>query len=142
MKSIIISLLIIMSTKAISQTKGDNAILIKGVGFLEVCNMLLDSGNVIENKDNELQTAITAPRQYPKYWNATYKIHIRVKDSIAYIGSTYTAPPEGGLFRNEPTEYLVNKKGKPANKSLSGYAFVIIDWFAAGFNIEVQYKKN
>ena len=39
-----------------------NMIVVKNVGFNEVCNALLDSGYNIEKKDTELKTVRTEPR--------------------------------------------------------------------------------
>ena len=114
-------------------------IIVKGVSFLQVCNALLDSGYAIEKKDNELQTAATEAKQYPKLWNATYKINIRVKDSVAYLSGTFTGA-NGGLFKGEPVEYLTNKKGQVQSKHLFTYPFLLINYFAKGFNKQIEYR--
>ena len=88
------------------------------MGFLEVCNALLDSGYLISKKDNDLQTASTESKQFPRYWNATYIVKVRVKDSVAYISAAITAPPGGGLYFNEPASYDCKLKRKPFPKSL------------------------
>ena len=72
--------------------------MVKGVSFKDVCNRLLDSGYSIQTKDNDLERVRTEPEQYPKYWNAIYVVNVRVKDSVAYISGTLTAPPQGGLL--------------------------------------------
>lgn len=141
MKNIII-LLSLLPFLANAQTipKDANVIRVKKVGFLEACNALLDSGYTISKKDNELQTVTTENKQYPKLWNATYKMDIRIKDSIAYISGTVTAPPEGGLFLNEPIFNQTNKKGITFPKSLFGFAFLLINNFALSFNKEISYS--
>ena len=119
-----------------------NTILVKNVRFIDVCNALLDSGYTIEKKDNDLQTVETAIRQYPKYWNATYVVHVRIKDSTAYFSATYTASPGGGLFYNEPVVNLTNKKGITFKKSADGYIFLLLNDFALSFNKEISYLKK
>ena len=120
--------------------KDANLIIVKKIGFLQVCNALLDSGYTISKKDNELQTVSTENKQYPKLWNATYKIDIRIKDSSAYISGTVTSPPGGGLYINEPLFNHTNKKGITFPKSLFGYAFLLINNFALSFNKEINYS--
>ena len=75
-----------------------------------------------------------------KLWNATYKMDIRIKDSVAYISGTVTAPPGGGLYINEPLFNHTNKKGAPFPKSLFGFAFQILNNFALSFNKEISYS--
>lgn len=123
--------------------KDASVIKVKGVGFLEVCNALLDSGYTIASKDNDLQTAKTDIVDFPKLWNACYIIHIRVKDSVAYISGTFTAPGRtGGLFKDEPITNVVNRKGETLRKSVSGYPFTILQSFALSFGKPVEYLKN
>lgn len=109
---------------------------------MSVCNALLDSGYLIETKDMELQTAKTQIRHYPRYWNATYSIFIRVKDSTTYIWSTFTAPPGGGLFMNERTKYRTNRKGEPLQKSIDGYIFLLVNEFAKSLNGQISYTNQ
>lgn len=128
-----------------------NTIIVKGVGFGQVCNALLDSGYVIDKKDNDLQTVRTESKEYPKMYNAAYKISVRVKDSVAYITGTFIAPydqfltPAAGksdpLFNNDPVYYHCNKKGKPYPKSLAGYPFLLINNWAKCFGKELEYQK-
>ena len=92
--------------------KNAETIVIKGVSFLDMCNRLLDSGYVIATKDNDLQTVTTVKKEYPRYWNGTYYITIRVKDSAAMLKVLYEMP-----LGNGTGFYLVNKKGKPQLKS-------------------------
>jgi hypothetical protein len=134
---------VLPNTKSFAQVKGDNTIKVDGVEFLQVCNALLDAGYVIEKKDNELQTAKTELKIYPKYWNAYYSIVIRIKDSSALITAFVTGPGKtGGLFNDDQVEYIVTKKGKPQDKSLYGFAFSIIKEFALSFKKPVEYLKT
>ncbi len=119
-----------------------NTILVKDLKFIDVCNALLDSGYTIEKKDNDLQTVETALRPYPKYWNATYIIHVRVKDSTTYFSVTYTAPPGGGLFKNETAINLTNKKGVTLKKSMDGFIFLLLNDFALSFKNGTSYLKK
>lgn len=133
--------LLLIPSLCLSQPKGAKTIIVKGVGFFEICNALLDSGYVIEKKDNELQTAVTELRVYPRYFNAYYKINIRVKDSTAYISGSFTGPGKtGGLFKDEPIENMINKKGKVLKTSISGYPFSLLYEFAASFKKEIDFK--
>lgn len=126
-------------------------IVVKNVSFEQVCNQLLDKGYAIEKKDDQLQTVRTEYKKYPKLWNAGYRIDIRIKDSTAYISGAFTAPYENPLTRasakqeplwnNEPILYLTNNKGKPHAKSLSGYAFGLLNEFAVSFGKEVEYLQ-
>ena len=141
MKKIIILLTLLpFLANAQNIPKDANVIIVKKIGFLEVCNALLDSGYTISKKDNDLQTVSTENKEYPKFWNATYKMDIRIKDSVAYISGTVTAPPGGGLYVNEPLFNHTNKKGVPFPKSLFGFAFQILNNFALSFNKEISYS--
>jgi hypothetical protein len=137
---IMISLFLLVSTSLVAQIPPKSKIIIvKGVSFIQVCSQLLDSGYTIEKKDNDLLTVRTEEKQYPKYWNAKYRINIRVKDSIAYISGTFTGA-DGGLFKDEPVYYHTNAKGKPYPKSLIGYPFLLINDFALSFDKPIEYK--
>jgi len=120
-----------------------NIIVIKNVGFNpQVCNTLLDSGYSIDKKDNDLHTVRTDTKQYEKYWNATYRVNIRIKDSVAYISATFTARPGGGLFKDEQVSNHTNRKGITLQKSMDGYIFLLLNDFALGFKQEVSYLKK
>lgn len=121
---------------------GANVILIKGVNFLSVCNALLDSGYVIAQKDNDLMTARTEDRKYPRGWNAVYHIEIRIKDSVAYVSGKFTAPPGGGLFKDEPISNVTNKRGEPKRNSLAGIPFELMNTFAQGLGRSISYAKE
>lgn len=143
MKNLFVLLILLpFIVKAQSIPKDANVIVVKKVGFLEVCNALLDSGYTISKKDNELQTVSTESKNYPKLWNATYKINIRVKDSTAYISGTVTAPPGGGLYVNEPLFNHTNRKGVTFPKSMFGYPFLLLNDFAQSFKKEISYSIN
>lgn len=136
-------LILLLPAAARGQTLSDATVIIaKGVSFERVCNALLDSGYAIEKKDNDLMTVRTENRQYPNKWNATYLINIRIKDSSAYISGTFTAPPGGGLFKNEPIRNWTNRKGETKTSSLGGYPFVILDAFAHGLSGQIAYAKQ
>ncbi len=114
-----------------------NVIIVKNVGFNEICNALLDSGYSIEKKDQELQTVRTEPKNYPKYWNATYVINVRVKDSIAYI----SAISKSALGEMEVSNH-VNRHGETYKKSLDGFPFLILNTFALSFKRSIDYEKR
>lgn len=142
MKCLLFSLLLLPAL-SYSQTMPPsvNTIVVKGVTFKQVCMSLLDSGYVIDKKDNDLETVSTKPKDYPKLWNATYVINVRIKDSAAYFTGTFTAPPEGGLFYNEPVYNHCKKNGQPLPKSMIRYPFMIMNNFVTSFNKEIQYLK-
>jgi hypothetical protein len=133
-------LLFFFSTTSIysqSILKDANVIIVKGVDFKEVCNALLDSGYTIDKKDNDLQTASTEAKSYPKYWDLKYVVNIRIKDSSAYIsGKIYGS----SLINNEPTYNHCKKNGESYPKSAYGYPFILLNNFALGFKKEVSYS--
>ena len=114
-----------------------NTIIVKNVGFNQVCNALLDSGYKIEKKDADLQTVRTEAKQYPKYWNATYTVDIRVKDSTAFI----TAKSHSTFGEMEISNNC-NKKGESRPKSMITYPFLLLSSFATCFKQEVTYEKR
>ena len=150
MKSIFFLLLSLPVIGFTQIPRNANTIIVKGVGFLEVCNALLDSGYNISMKDDALQTAVTEPKVYPKHWNAAYKIYVRVKDSVATLKGTCTAPwvdfltkasnKTDPLWKDDPVYNQANKKGDPYPKSLFTYPFLIINKFALTFGKPVEYE--
>jgi len=110
-----------------------NLIKVKGVTFSQVCNTLLDSGYVIEKKDDQLQTVTTEMREYTKSFNAAYRLIIRVKDSVAIIYSTFSAPwwdpftknaaKTDRLWDNTRSFVIVDKKGKAKLNQMNAYPF-------------------
>lgn len=129
MKIAITCLLLMISAIAFSQQKKDNTITVKGVGFMQVCNSLLDAGYVIDKKDNDLQTAET------KFKDGTGKaklckirLQVRVKDSTAIITGHYY----NVLFNN--LEYIVYNKE-------SGPCFEEMNQFALSFGKPLIYSK-
>lgn len=118
-----------------------NTIIVKNISFMQICNALLDAGYTIEKKDNELQTARTEPKAYPKYWNGKYRINVRVVDSVAFLSGTFTLGG-GELFKDDPIYHHTNKKGKPYPKSGIGYPFILLNDFAKSLKREIEYAKN
>lgn len=139
---ILLSLIIPLNLMSQQILPNANVIVAKNVTFLQACNALLDSGYIIHFKDNELMTAETDQRQYPKYWNATYRIKIRIKDSCAYITGDFTAPPGGGLFYNERVINRTDKTGKTKPKSVDGSIFILLDAFAHSLSSDITYAKQ
>jgi len=144
MKTLFYLLIIfLLSPRSHAQAKGDNTIKVHGISFLEICNALLDAGYAIDKKDNELQTATSEVKDYDKYWNASYKVSLRVKDSIAYITGLFTAPGRsGGVFKDEPMQYLVNRKGEVQKKALATYPFLLLNVFALSLGKQVTYSNR
>ena len=114
-------------------------ITVKGATFSQICNSLLDSGYVIDKKDSDLRTVSTQPRAYPSRFNATYVIGVRVKDSVAYFKTTFNAPSDGSIVRNEPVIYKCKKNGKPIDNIFT-YPFRIVDSFVKGLGLAIDYK--
>lgn len=122
--------IIFISVNTMAQSKGDNTITVKGVGFMQVCNALLDSGYLVKKKDNDLQTAET------DFKNGTgkaslfkYKLLVRVKDSTATItGHHYHV-----LFND--LDYTRNTKD-------SKLPFNEMKRFALSFGKPVEYLKK
>lgn len=128
MKFLVLCLLI--PVLSLAQSKGVNTITVKGVGFMQVCNALLDAGYMIDKKDNDLQTAET------KFKDGTGKaklcklrLLVRVKDSTAIISGHYY----NVLFNN--LEYIVYNKE-------SGPCFEEMNRFAISFGKEISYYKQ
>lgn len=130
MKSICFILLTLISQVSSGQQKGDNAVLVKGVSFMQVCNSLLDAGYLIDKKDNDLQTVET------KFKDGTgkgqlfkYKLLVRVKDSTAIITGHHI-------------HALINAMEYTKNTRDSKYPFEDMQTFALSFGKPVEYKKQ
>lgn len=129
-------------------TQNANLIKVKGVSYIQVCNLLLDSGYVIEKKDNELQTIKTEIKEYKKSFNGAYYLQIRIKDSVAYIRGYFTAPwwdpftraanKADPLWKNELAIYTTNKKGK-LRDTLYSYPFLKMIELAMGLGKDIDY---
>lgn len=96
MKNLIILLISLLSCVAIqAQQKGDNTIVVKGVSFIQVQNVLLDLGYTIFKKDNDLQTVTTSfkpigkPNAFFAKDASMYEVNIRVVDSVAFISARF-----------------------------------------------------
>ena len=87
-------------------------VIVQKVGFINICNALLDAGYRISTKDNELQTVTTHKGTIGEI------LDIRVKDSIATIKPFATT----SNFTLE-AYYDVNKKGKTKYNAYT-YAFL------------------
>jgi hypothetical protein len=139
MKLILLAaILFAMSVKGQDIPCGTTAIIIRNVTFNNVCMVLLDSGYSIDKKDADLQTVSTQPRRYPKRFKATYVVNVRVKDSVAYFTTTFSAPADGSILRNEPSIYECKKNGKPIDNIFT-YPFRLLDSFLRAFG-KVEYK--
>lgn len=123
-------------------------IAVTGISFNEICTALLDSGYAIEKRDNELQTIRTEDKVYKRYFNAAYKINVRIKDSIAYFSATFTCPFDqwlsgknaAPLFLNEPAQCVLTRNGEIREKSMTGYAFSEMNRFAISFGRPARYE--
>lgn len=142
MKLIVVILL--LPLLAISQNKGDNTIMVKGVGFLQVCNALLDAGYIIERKDDTLQTVKTEfknGKDKNKWMNLL--LNIRIKDSTAIItGQWYNTMFVGSKFLGQE-QSIENSTYKIENTSGNPKAcFKEMKNFALSFKKPVEYLKK
>lgn len=129
---------------AISQSKGDNTIVVKGVGFLQVCNALLDAGYIIDKKDDGLQTVKTefkTGKDKNKWMNLL--LNVRIKDSSAIItGQWYNTMFIGSKFLGQDqtiensTYKIENTHGNPKA------CFKEMKTFALSFKKPVEYSKQ
>lgn len=143
------SFLFFVSATSFSQIPRDaSVVIVKGVTFNQVCSALLDSGYRIESRDIEMQTVKTENKLFPIAWNAAYRIHVRVKDSTAYLSGTFTAPystaifgsnTKDPLFKDDPVYNLTNNKGETKKKSLPAVPFMEVNKFALSFGKPVEY---
>ncbi len=121
--------------------KKANKITVQAVAFQQICEKLLDMGYKIEKRDPDLQTVRTEMREYDKSFNAAFKLDIRVKDSVAIITGTFSAPwwrpgsnsTETRLWDNVPIFNITDSKGKTRDKTMQGYAWVKMNEFALSF---------
>lgn len=129
---------------ASAQQKKDNTIRVKGVDFLQVCNVLLDAGYVIEKKDNDLQTVKTEFRpgkDKNRYMNLC--LIIRVKDSVAIItGQWYNTLFDGARIAGQE-QTLSNSTYKIENTSGNPKAcFKEMNEFASRLGKDLLYSKD
>lgn len=130
MKIIYLLFAFLFSINSYSQQKKDNTITVKGVGFMQVCNALLDAGYTVEKKDNELQTAKTGFKDGTgKAKLCKLRLLVRVKDSTAIITGHYY----NVLLNNlEHIEYT--KDSRPCFDDMNN--------FALSFSNPVIYSKQ
>lgn len=160
MKSLLISLLAISSLNisicAQEPPPKAKTIIVKGINYSQILEILLDKKIEIEKRDAELQTVRTGPIVYPRYYNGAYKMDIRVKDSTAYFSGLWVAPYETqfasllvGSHINDPkwdnSQFIYNRcdrKGRPLKKSIDGYPFWLMVDFVKSLGKEVEYKTD
>lgn len=144
MKITFTCLLLVCAVISFSQQKGDNTIVVKNVGFIQVCNALMDAGYVIEKKDNDLQTVKTEFKEGSgkNKWMKLL-LTIRMKDSAAIItGQWYnTMFPGNKVIGKEfnienSTEKIEYTFGNPKN------CFKEVNQFALSFGKDVSYSKQ
>ena len=90
-----------------------------GVEYKALCLALLDNNYIFEFRDADLQTFKTTLRDFKKYWNCSYSIEGRVKDSVAYLKFRLKDSPL--LFKYAKWQ---RTKSKYAEKSLYNYPFI------------------
>lgn len=137
-------LLLLSSISASSQEKGVNTIKVSGIGFLQVCNALLDAGYMIERKDNDLQTAKTEFKEgVGKNNHMKLSLLIHVRDSIVTItGLWYNSLFIGSkLFGQEQT--IENSTSRIENTSGNNKnCFKEMNRFALSLNKPIEYLKQ
>lgn len=131
--------LLTASAKAQDIPCGTTTIVVHNVSFKNICSSLLDSGYLLDGKDADMQTVSTQPRAYPKRFSATFVINVRVKDSAAHFTTTFTAPKDGSIVRNEPSTFKCKKNGKPIDNIFT-YPFILLDSFVRGLG-KVEYVR-
>lgn len=143
MKAIVVFILLV-PILAYSQGKGDNTVIVKGVGFLQVCNALLDAGFIIDKKDDGLQTAKTEFKT-GKGKNKWMKLllTVRVKDSSVIItGQWYNTMGIGSKILGQE-QTIENSTYKIENTSGNPKAcFKEMKNFALSLNKPVEYSKQ
>jgi hypothetical protein len=144
MKIFLLILFTLFSLISGAQEKGDNTIIVKGVGFDQVCQMLLDKGFVIEKKDSDLQTVKTEFKTGTgkNKW-MKHLMNIRVKDSIATItGQWYNTMFLGSNLggQQQTIETLVDETKYTSGNPRA--CFNEVKEFALAFGKPVEYRKQ
>ena len=118
---------IIPTTSGISSIPPNaTTIIVTGVSFIQVCNALLENGYNIEKKDNDFQTVQTELKH-------TWRMHVRVKDSAAFITGTATSLP---YYENEPVS-----KGGGKDSYTDRWIFDMMNDFAKSLGgNQINYK--
>src|SRR5690606_31776840 len=101
--------------------KDATTIKVYGVGYRELCLALLDSNYTFERRDEDLQTFKTVMRDHKKYWDCSYSIEGRFKDSVAFLKFRLKDSPL--LFKYARWQ---RTKKKYHEKSLYNYPFIEI----------------
>jgi hypothetical protein len=119
-----------------AQTKGDNLIIVNGVNFRDAMISTLNAGYQIADKDESMGTFSTAAKT--EKHGSSRIIHVRIKDSIAYITGDFNLNMSFGTFiRVEPTyEPIVWKGWKTGAYRLN---FVLMENLAKAFGGEIKY---
>jgi len=143
MKSILFIFLLLSSINVQSQepVKNNNAIIVKGVVFSKVKEVILDAGIFIDDQNAEDGTIITKRKGYCECPNKEFYqliYYIRIKDSVATIRGQFSSAVQLRLFTNRtntddkddfsPVLYWKDKK------SAYHYLFGIMRDFAKSLN--------
>ena len=110
---------------------------LNGVKYKEFCLALLDSSYDFETRDPELETFKTKHKAFKKYWNCTYSIEGRFKDTVAYL-----------KFRLQNSPILLKyarwqrSKNKYPEKSLYNYPFIEVINFCKKFTNHFEFIKE
>lgn len=137
MKYFLLFVLSLCSYFSFGQVKGNNAIIVKSVGFIQVKETLLDAGIFIDEQNAEDGTIITKKKGYCECPNKDFYqliYYIRIKDSVATIRGKWDldAPLNNGF-----SEVVYWK----AKTSAMHYLFGIMIEFAKSLNgTSIEFK--
>ena len=137
-------IIFLISQQSHAQSKGDNTIKVQEVGFTQVCNALLDSGFVIDKKDDDLQTVKTEFRDGTgkNKWMKLL-LSIRVKDSVAIItGSWYNSTVIGMKFSGQEQTIENNTAKIEYTHGNPKKCFNEMKTFALSLGKQIAYSKQ
>jgi len=137
---IIFFLVLVFSTQAIAQTRGDNIIIAKNVSFKTACEVLMNEGFVIDKKDNDLLTVKTEPKMTKGVWLTTIIVYVRIVDSSARINTTFTL--ENTILKDEPLGYPATKKGRFQSSTATGQAWTVVHGLASKMSSDLIYERS
>lgn len=135
MKRLLVLLSIITSITAFSQSipKDANTIIVKGVTFKEAVNRLLDKGYYIAQSDSIYQTIKTEPKATKANGTVLVTLHVRMKDSNAYITGEYT-------IENTKDFGTMRVRNAGTNISPLKKAFICMNDFAVSLDKPIIYE--
>jgi len=141
---IFISILLQLSTYSQNIPKNADIIIVKGVIFDKVVNLLLDSGFAVEKMDKDFHTVETEYRKLCKDCIPEISFNIRVKDSIVTItgkwrstGNILATAESKKDLENAFVFDIKNEKAK-----VPRMAFDAMKKFARSLNGEISFQVS